>query len=108
MSVEYSVVVPVFNAADNVEPLVPEIVTVMNDRAYQTVILDGRTTDDTATILFSLKSSMTALRLLRQSFRSGQSAAVCRGLRAARGKWIATLDGDGQNDPADIPKLIAA
>jgi dolichol-phosphate mannosyltransferase len=48
------------------------------------------------------------LRVLRHSFRSGQSAAVVSGVREARARWIATLDGDGQNDPADIPKLIAA
>ncbi|NBO74086.1 MAG: glycosyltransferase family 2 protein, partial [Gammaproteobacteria bacterium] len=49
--------------------------------------------------------SIPQLRLLRHSFRSGQSAAVCSGVRHARAEWIATLDGDGQNDPADIPKL---
>jgi dolichol-phosphate mannosyltransferase len=48
------------------------------------------------------------VRLLRHSFRSGQSAAVTTGVRHARAEWIATLDGDGQNDPADLPKLIAA
>ncbi len=51
---------------------------------------------------------MPALRVLRHSFRSGQSAAVASGVRAARAAWVATLDGDGQNDPADIPALIAA
>jgi dolichol-phosphate mannosyltransferase len=68
---------------------------------------DG-STDETAAILKKLKSSLPALRVLSHSFRSGQSAAVASGVRAARAPWVATLDGDGQNDPADIPKLIAA
>jgi dolichol-phosphate mannosyltransferase len=108
MSVEYSVVVPVCNEAENVEPLVREIEAAMSGRAYEMVFVDDGSTDDTATILFRLKNSIPTLRVLRHSFRSGQSAAVCSGVRAARGKWIATLDGDGQNDPADIPKLITA
>ena len=59
-------------------------------------------------ILQRLKNVLPALRVLRHSFRSGQSAAVVSGVRAAHAPWVATLDGDGQNDPADIPKLIAA
>jgi dolichol-phosphate mannosyltransferase len=51
---------------------------------------------------------LSRLRILSHSFRSGQSAAVASGVRAARGEWIATLDGDGQNDPADIPGLVEA
>ena len=106
--IQYSVVVPVCNEAENVEPLVREIEAAMNGRAYEMVFVDDGSTDDTATILFRLTSAIPSLRVLRHSFRSGQSAAVCSGVRAARGKWIATLDGDGQNDPADIPNLLAA
>jgi dolichol-phosphate mannosyltransferase len=108
MSVEYSVVVPVCNEAENVEPLAREIEAAMQGRAYEMVFVDDGSTDETAMILIRLKASLPALRVMRHSFRSGQSAAVATGVRAARGKWIATLDGDGQNDPADIPKLIAA
>ena len=72
------------------------------------IFIDDGSTDETAAILQKLKSSLPALRVLRHSFRSGQSAAVASGVRAARAPWVATLDGDGQNDPADIPKLIAA
>ena len=72
------------------------------------IFVDDGITDYTAAILKKLKLSLPDLRVLRHSFRSGQSAAVATGVRAARGPWIATLDGDGQNDPADIPKLIAA
>jgi len=108
MSVEYSVVVPVCNEAENVEPLAREIDAALAGRAYEMLFVDDGSTDDTAAILLQIKAALPALRVLRHSFRSGQSAAVASGVRAARAPWIATLDGDGQNDPADIPKLIAA
>ena len=107
MSVDFSVVVPVCNEAENVEPLAREIDAAMNTRSYEMIFVDDGSTDDTAAILAKLKASLPALRVLRHSFRSGQSAAVATGVRAARAPWIATLDGDGQNDPADIPSLIA-
>jgi dolichol-phosphate mannosyltransferase len=108
MNIEFSVVVPVCNEAENVEPLAREIEVAMRGRAYEMIFVDDGSTDDTAMILLRLKASLPALRILRHSFRSGQSAAVASGVRNARAPWIATLDGDGQNDPADIPKLIAA
>ena len=108
MSVELSVVVPVCNEAENVEPLAREIDAALAGRAYEMIFVDDGSTDDTVAILQKLKNTLPALRVLRHSFRSGQSAAVASGVRAARAPWIATLDGDGQNDPADIPKLIAA
>jgi len=108
MSIEFSVVVPVCNEAENVEPLAREIDAALNSRSYEMIFIDDGSTDDTAAILKQLKNSLPALRVLRHSFRSGQSAAVASGVRAARAPWVATLDGDGQNDPADIPKLIAA
>jgi dolichol-phosphate mannosyltransferase len=108
MSVDFSVVVPVCNEAENVEPLAREIDAAMSGRSYEMIFIDDGSTDDTAKILSQLKGSLPTLRVLRHSFRSGQSAAVASGVRGARARWIATLDGDGQNDPADIPKLIAA
>jgi dolichol-phosphate mannosyltransferase len=108
MSVEFSVVVPVCNEAENVEPLAREIDAALNGRSYEMIFVDDGSTDQTAAILKTLKASMPAMRVLSHSFRSGQSAAVASGVRAARAPWVATLDGDGQNDPADIPKLIAA
>jgi dolichol-phosphate mannosyltransferase len=107
MTVEISVVVPVCNEAENVEPLVREIHAALAARDYEMVFVDDGSTDATADILKRLKGELPTLRVLRHSFRSGQSAAVASGVRAARGPWIATLDGDGQNDPADIPRLIA-
>ena len=100
-------IVPVCNEAENVEPLAREIHAALNSRAYEMIFIDDGSTDDTVAILQKLKASLPTLRVLRHSFRSGQSAAVASGVRAARAPWIATLDGDGQNDPADIPKLIA-
>jgi glycosyltransferase involved in cell wall biosynthesis len=108
MSVELSVVVPVCNEAENVEPLAREIDAALNNRSYEMIFVDDGSTDETAAILKRLKTQLPALRVLSHSFRSGQSAAVASGVRAARAPWVATLDGDGQNDPADIPKLIAA
>jgi dolichol-phosphate mannosyltransferase len=108
MSVEFSVVVPVCNEAENVEPLAREIDAALAGRSYEMIFIDDGSTDETAANLAKLKTALPALRVLRHSFRSGQSAAVASGVRAARASWVATLDGDGQNDPADIPKLIAA
>ncbi len=108
MSVQFSVVVPVCNEAENVEPLAREIHAALGSRDYEMIFIDDGSTDATAAILHRLKNELPTLRVLRHSFRSGQSAAVASGVRAARGPWVATLDGDGQNDPADIPKLIAA
>jgi len=108
MSIDFSVVVPVCNEAENVEPLAREIDAALNNRSYEMIFVDDGSTDETAVVLKKLKSSLPALRVLSHSFRSGQSAAVASGVRAARAPWVATLDGDGQNDPADIPKLIAA
>ena len=108
MSVEISVVVPVCNEAENVEPLAREIDAALQGRAYEMIFIDDGSTDETAANLKKLKASLPALRVLSHSFRSGQSAAVASGVRAARAVWVATLDGDGQNDPADIAKLIAA
>jgi len=105
---EFSVVVPVCNEAENVEPLAREIDAAMRGRPYEMIFVDDGSTDDTAVNLLRLKASLPALRVLRHSFRSGQSAAVASGVKHAKAPWIATLDGDGQNDPADIPKLIAA
>jgi dolichol-phosphate mannosyltransferase len=107
MSLELSVVVPVCNEAENVEPLVREIHAALASRSYEMIFIDDGSTDETAAVLRRLKPEFPSLRVLHHSFRSGQSAAVMSGVRAARASWIATLDGDGQNDPADIPRLIA-
>jgi dolichol-phosphate mannosyltransferase len=109
-----SVVVPVFNERDNVTPLIEEIVAALRGRApheggdFEIVYVDDHSRDDTLAVLQSLKANVPELRVLHHVQQSGQSTAIRTGVKAARGAWIATLDGDGQNDPADIPKLIAA
>ncbi|WP_026143863.1 glycosyltransferase family 2 protein [Xanthomonas sp. SHU 308] len=104
-----SVVVPVFNERDNVPPLVAEIVAALRGTIdFEIVYVDDHSRDDTLAVLEGLKASTPELRVLHHVSQSGQSTAVRNGIKAARGLWIATLDGDGQNDPADIPKLLAA
>ena len=106
---QLSVVVPVFNEQDNVAPLIEEIVTALRGKAtFEVVYVDDHSRDATQVVLQRLKATTPELRVLRQVTQSGQSTAIRNGIKAARGAWIATLDGDGQNDPADIPKLLAA
>lgn len=103
-----SVVVPVFNEQDNIAPLVAEIVAALRGRVdFEIVYVDDRSRDGTFDALLRLKAQTPELRVLRHATQSGQSTAIRNGVKAARGEWIATLDGDGQNDPADIPKLLA-
>lgn len=106
---ELSVVVPVFNERDNVAPLLDEITGALRGQLnFEIVYVDDHSRDDTLAVLQSLKATTPELRVLRHVSQSGQSTAVRNGVKASRAKWIATLDGDGQNDPADIPKLLAA
>ncbi|WP_192499172.1 glycosyltransferase family 2 protein [Skermanella pratensis] len=99
-----SVVVPVYNEAGNVLPLLVEIRAALSAFVdYEVIFVDDGSDDGTAGRLAEERGDV---RVVRHSARSGQSAAVRTGVRAARGTWIATLDGDGQNDPADIPNLL--
>ncbi|MGH7093715.1 MAG: glycosyltransferase family 2 protein, partial [Stellaceae bacterium] len=103
---ELSVVIPVKNEAGNIVPLVGEIAAALDGVvAYEIVYVDDGSSDATAAEIRRLQETMPCLRLLRHATSCGQSAAVRTGVKAARGRWIATLDGDGQNDPADIPAL---
>ncbi|TAK38777.1 MAG: glycosyltransferase [Lysobacteraceae bacterium] len=103
-----SVVVPVYNEEDNVAPLVAEIVAALRGRIeFEIVYVDDDSKDGTLARLRALKAEVPELRVIHHASQSGQSTAIRNGVKAARGEWIATLDGDGQNDPADIPKLLA-
>ena len=107
-SPQLSVVVPVHNEEDNVAPLVDEIVAALRGRIdFEIVYVDDTSRDATLQRLRELQASTPELRVIRHVTNAGQSTAVRNGVKAARGAWIATLDGDGQNDPADIPKLLA-
>jgi len=105
---QLSVVVPVHNERDNILPLIDEIVTALRGRAdFEIVYVDDLSRDDTLAVLAEARTRTPELRVVRHLAQSGQSTAIRTGVKAARGDWIATLDGDGQNDPADIPKLLA-
>ena len=105
---ELSVVVPVHNERDNVVPLLTEIATALRGKSdFEIVYVDDASKDDSLAVLTAAKTQFPELRVLRHLAQSGQSTALRTGIKAARGEWIATLDGDGQNDPADIPKLLA-
>jgi len=103
-----SVVVPVKDEAGNVAPLAREIAAALKGEAHEILFVDDGSTDATAQTLSALKSEIPALRVLRHTRNLGQSRGIRSGVMAAKGEIIVTLDGDGQNDPADIPKLLAA
>jgi dolichol-phosphate mannosyltransferase len=104
-----SIVVPVRNEADNVAPLVDEIAAALDGRwAYEIVYVDDGSSDATAERLAVVMAQRRNVRQIRHEKSSGQSAAVRTGVRAAQGKIVATLDGDGQNNPAFLPQLITA
>lgn len=105
---ELSVVVPVHDERDNIRALVDEIVTALADRIdFEIVCVDDASRDDSVAVLRAAMDAHPQLRVIHHVRQSGQSAALRNGVKAARGTWIATLDGDGQNDPADIPKMLA-
>jgi len=104
-----SIVIPVFNERDNIAPLVHEVVRHLRGRVqFEIVCVDDRSDDDTREVLAALRAEVPELRAFAHAARCGQSAAIRSGVRHALAPWIATLDGDGQNDPADIPKLLDA
>lgn len=104
---ELAVVVPVLDEAENIEPLVDEIRAALDEvTSYQIVYVDDGSTDATPERLRDLARRHRHLVAVRHQYRCGQSAAVATGIKAASAHIIATLDGDGQNDPADIPSLL--
>ncbi|MCX7099283.1 MAG: glycosyltransferase family 2 protein [Methylococcales bacterium] len=103
---EISVVVPVHNEADNIVALIEEIVNALSRaNAYEIIYVDDGSTDSTAAVLEQARHDFKTLRVIRHQRSCGQSTAIHTGVKAAKYPWIATLDGDGQNDPADIPHL---
>lgn len=102
---ELSVVVPVYNESENVTQLVEEIAQALFATSYEMIFVDDCSTDETVDILTKLKSKHPTLRVLTHKANAGQSRSVRTGVFAAKGSLIATLDGDGQNNPADIPKM---
>jgi glycosyltransferase involved in cell wall biosynthesis len=113
MSIAISAVVPVKDEAGNVAPLAREIDAALKPLAgamgaYEIIFVDDGSADATAAELTALRAEIPALRVLRHIRNLGQSRGIRTGVEAAKGATIVTLDGDGQNDPGDIPKLLAA
>jgi dolichol-phosphate mannosyltransferase len=94
------------NEGPNVLPLIGEIAVALRGMAYEVVCVDDGSTDDTGARLIEA-SALYPVLVLQHAVACGQSAGIVSGVLAARAPWIATLDGDGQNDPADIPRLWA-
>ena len=104
-----SVVVPVRNETDNVETLIAEIHQALHtEEAFEIIFVNDGSSDDTLTKLQQLMQHFPRLRVFNHQHSCGQSRAIHTGVKAASYPWIVTLDGDGQNDPTDIPTLINA
>jgi dolichol-phosphate mannosyltransferase len=108
-AIAVSIVVPVRNEAENIAPVIGEIAAALDGRwNYEIIYVDDGSTDATPERLASAMKSRPNLRQMRHAASTGQSAAVRSGVRVARGAIVATLDGDGQNNPAFLPDLISA
>src|SRR6202011_1886259 len=106
-AVAVSIVVPVRNEAENISPLVAEIASALDGRwNYEIIYVNDGSTDAPADRLAAVMKQRGNLREIRHAISAGQSAAVRSGVRAARGAIVATLDGDGQNNPVFLPDLI--
>jgi len=104
---EIAVVVPVKNEAENIFPLVEEIHAALEGKVeFEIIYVDDGSTDATPQRLADAQQRFPRLHSLRHRFSCGQSQAIATAVKAARAPLIAMLDGDGQNDPADIPKMI--
>lgn len=105
----YSVILPVYNERDNVGPLVAEIRAALQPlgQPWEVLAVDDCSRDDSLAVLKALQAEHPELRVLRHRRNCGQSAAFASGLRQARGEVVITLDSDRQNDPADLPRMIA-
>tara|TARA_R110002020_G_scaffold11895_13_gene44271 strand:+ start:6788 stop:7513 length:726 start_codon:yes stop_codon:yes gene_type:complete len=106
---QLSVVIPAFNEEGNVLALLAETVAALRGGpAFEVIFVDDHSRDGTLALLQGARADTPELRVLAHETQSGQSTAIRNGVKAARAPWVATLDGDGQNDPADLPKLVAA
>lgn len=103
-----SVLIPAKNEANNLKPLIEEVRAALADEAYEIIVVDDGSTDATLHELRQIKNSgLSTLRILRHERSLGQSTSLYHAALVAKGQWLATLDGDGQNDPADIPGMLA-
>ena len=105
---DLSIVIPMYNEAGNIGELLDEIIAAFAGRPIEIVVVDDQSDDASAAEVEARMAATAALRLLRHKKRSGKSRALRTGFAAARGAWVATLDGDGQNDPRDLARIWAA
>ncbi|PHR60087.1 MAG: dolichol-phosphate mannosyltransferase [Robiginitomaculum sp.] len=103
---EVSVLIPVCNEADNIGPLAKEVVAALGTSRFELIMIDDASTDHSLDVLRALQTEIPQLRVLHHSRNAGQSHALRSGALAARGSILCTLDGDGQNVPADLPALL--
>lgn len=106
---DFSVVIPIYNEAENIVPLTDEICAAFAGRpeTFEILFVDDASNDASLALLREQARRLPGtVRFLRHRRNFGQSAAIGTGFRAARGGWIGTLDGDGQNDPADLPRML--
>ena len=106
--IKISIVIPAYNEADNIGPLIGEIVNLKLAYPFEIIIVDDASSDETYANVLKMKADVQELRIIQHKQTSGQSASVATGIEYATGELIATMDGDGQNNPADIPKMVAA
>jgi len=103
---DLSVVIPVHNEEESIGNLIDEITNALSEKyQHEIIVVDDGSTDNTLEVLVKIKQILPTLRIVKHLKNSGQSTAVRTGVQHAKSAWIATLDGDGQNDPADIPNL---
>lgn len=105
---KYSIVIPIYNEADNIRPLLEEVEWVMNayPNSWELIFINDGSRDNSLEILQKLAKEKQYVRVISFKKNYGQTSALAAGIRAAKGMWIISLDGDGQNDPRDIPLLI--
>lgn len=102
-----SIIIPMYNEADNVEPFITEIYDNLNQKIeFEILVIDDGSNDGTPEKLHALRSTIPQLRVLCHDHNYGQSAATVTGIRKAKHHWVITMDGDAQNDPQDILKLV--
>jgi glycosyltransferase involved in cell wall biosynthesis len=106
---QLSVVVPVFNERDGLRELYAEIESACDSigLAWELIFVDDGSTDGTAELLQELAAERSQIRMVRLRRNFGKSAALAAGFEQTRGQTVVTLDGDGQDDPAEIPALVA-
>ncbi len=103
-----SVVIPIYNEEENVTPLLAELIPILEklERDFEVICINDASTDNSMTLLEELKERYPQLKVIPHTVNCGESAATATGFQQARGEYIVTMDGDLQNDPADIPTLL--